>query len=111
MFKREPLPIANLIVGTECGASDSFSGITANPIIGNAVDKVIHGGVPFYLKFQRWWEQLRCSCSVFEIWKYFYKFQNTLKWYIELAKDRFGLTLEPNLVPKNIEGGLINNCY
>ena len=42
--ERKLVPIAKLVVGTECGASDSFSGITANPIIGNAVDKLIAGG-------------------------------------------------------------------
>jgi len=37
-----------------------------------------------------------------------HKFKRILKWYIDIGK-RLGLTLEPNLVPKNIEGGLINN--
>src|SRR3972149_8093552 len=42
--KREEVSISKLIIGTECGASDSFSGITAKPIMGNAVEKIIFGG-------------------------------------------------------------------
>jgi altronate hydrolase len=53
---REMLPIANqavrqtvlashLIVGLQCGGSDSYSGITANPALGAAVDLLVsHGG-------------------------------------------------------------------
>ena len=36
------------------------------------------------------------------------KFEGILNWYIDIAQ-KLGLTLEANLVPKNIEGGLINN--
>ena len=97
MLKGEPLAIANLIVGTECGASDSFSGITANPIIGNAVDKVIYGGEPlYYLKFQRWWGADEMLLLRFRNLKTFHKFQNILNWYNELA-DRLGMSMEPNL--------------
>ena len=107
--KREPLAIANLIVGTECGASDSFSGITANPIIGNAVDKVIYGGGAAILSEVP--EMVGADEMLllrFRNLKTFHKFQNILNWYNELA-DRLGMSMEPNLVPKNIEGGLINN--
>ena len=53
---REMLPVANqvsretvsaehLIVGLQCGGSDSYSGITANPALGAAVDLLVsHGG-------------------------------------------------------------------
>lgn len=36
--KRVPAPIAELVVGLECGGSDAFSGITANPAVGTAAD-------------------------------------------------------------------------
>ena len=36
---------ADLVIGLECGGSDAFSGITANPLIGKASDYLIaHGG-------------------------------------------------------------------
>lgn len=42
--ERVPLDMADLIVGTECGGSDAMSGITANPAIGVACDKIIEAG-------------------------------------------------------------------
>ena len=42
---RETVPAGNLIVGLQCGGSDSYSGITANPALGAAVDLLVsHGG-------------------------------------------------------------------
>ena len=42
---REMVPAGNLIVGLQCGGSDSYSGITANPALGAAVDLLVsHGG-------------------------------------------------------------------
>ena len=32
--ERSPAPLSKLCIGTECGASDGFSGISANPTIG-----------------------------------------------------------------------------
>ncbi|SAK94239.1 altronate dehydratase [Caballeronia pedi] len=43
--KREPVPASHLIVGLQCGGSDGYSGISANPALGAAVDKLVaHGG-------------------------------------------------------------------
>jgi altronate hydrolase len=41
---RVPISVADLIIGTECGGSDACSGITANPAIGDACDRVIEAG-------------------------------------------------------------------
>lgn len=38
--RREPCPIADLVVGVKCGGSDGFSGLTANPVVGRIADKV-----------------------------------------------------------------------
>ncbi len=35
---REPIPVSEIVVGLQCGGSDGFSGITANPALGAAVD-------------------------------------------------------------------------
>jgi altronate hydrolase len=43
-FRREPLPVAELAVGLQCGGSDGFSGITANPALGHAVDLLVAQG-------------------------------------------------------------------
>lgn len=43
---REPIPAGELVVGMQCGGSDGFSGITANPALGHASDLLVrHGGV------------------------------------------------------------------
>lgn len=39
--KREYLPLSKLKVGLKCGGSDGFSGITANPLVGNFSDWLI----------------------------------------------------------------------
>lgn len=42
---REPLPISHLNIALQCGGSDGYSGITANPALGAAVDLLVrHGG-------------------------------------------------------------------
>lgn len=42
---RQPLPVSKLRIGLKCGASDGFSGITANPLVGTLSDILIeHGG-------------------------------------------------------------------
>jgi altronate hydrolase len=43
--KRQPVPASHLILGLQCGGSDGYSGISANPALGAAVDLLVrHGG-------------------------------------------------------------------
>jgi altronate hydrolase len=43
--RRQPVSAAHLKVGLECGGSDGFSGISANPALGAAMDILVrHGG-------------------------------------------------------------------
>ncbi|MEM4721461.1 MAG: altronate dehydratase family protein [Candidatus Methanomethylicaceae archaeon] len=43
--KRQPISVSHLICGLECGGSDAFSGLSANPALGRAVDLlVLQGG-------------------------------------------------------------------
>lgn len=43
--RRVPVPASHLKIGLECGGSDGFSGITANPALGAAMDILVrHGG-------------------------------------------------------------------
>lgn len=43
--KREPLSASHLKLGLQCGGSDGYSGFTANPALGAAVDLLVrHGG-------------------------------------------------------------------
>lgn len=42
--RRETVPASELILGMQCGGSDAFSGITANPALGYASDLLIRAG-------------------------------------------------------------------
>ncbi len=43
--RRETLPASDLVLALQCGGSDGYSGITANPALGAAVDLLVrHGG-------------------------------------------------------------------
>jgi altronate hydrolase len=43
--RRQTVPARHLVVGLQCGGSDGYSGISANPVLGAAVDLLVaHGG-------------------------------------------------------------------
>ena len=42
--RREELPLSDLLVGMQCGGSDAFSGVSANPSAGYAADMLVKGG-------------------------------------------------------------------
>lgn len=42
--RRVPCPASELIVGVQCGGSDAFSGVTANPAVGFAADLLVRVG-------------------------------------------------------------------
>ncbi len=42
--QRVPLPASLLVVGLQCGGSDAFSGVTANPAVGYAADLLVRAG-------------------------------------------------------------------
>ncbi len=43
--RREPVPISELVVALQCGGSDGYSGVSANPALGAASDLLVrHGG-------------------------------------------------------------------
>lgn len=107
-IKRKKISIKHIIAGTECGASDSFSGITANPLIGKTVDKIINcGGAAILSEIP---EMIGAEINLIkrmtskEVAK---KFINGLAYYKNLAK-KLNVSLEGNLVHGNKEGGLLN---
>ncbi|WP_411752254.1 galactarate dehydratase [Serratia sp. (in: enterobacteria)] len=42
--QRETVPASELVVGMQCGGSDAFSGVTANPAVGFACDLLVRCG-------------------------------------------------------------------
>lgn len=43
-FRRTPVPVSKLKVGLKCGGSDALSGITANPLVGRAAERLAAQG-------------------------------------------------------------------
>src|SRR5258708_38619389 len=44
--RREACPVSDLVVGLQCGGSDAFSGVTANPALGFAAALLARAGAP-----------------------------------------------------------------
>jgi galactarate dehydratase len=42
--RRETVPASELVVGVQCGGSDAFSGVTANPAVGRCTDLLVRAG-------------------------------------------------------------------
>ncbi|HTF71230.1 MAG TPA: UxaA family hydrolase, partial [Edaphobacter sp.] len=42
--RRQSRPVSDLVVGLQCGGSDAFSGVTANPAVGYAADLLVRAG-------------------------------------------------------------------
>lgn len=54
-LKPESFDFSHLILGLECGGSDSISGITANPTVGIISDKIVKlGGTSILPEFTEW---------------------------------------------------------
>lgn len=108
--RRKPCPLSKIIMGTECGASDAFSGITANPVIGHATDHVVQGrGSVILSELPEMIGAEHVLISRMRSRKVMDKFLTLLKWYKECA-ERLGVDMGDNLVPENRAGGLINPC-
>lgn len=106
--KRKPAGIDKLILGTECGGSNSFSGITANRLIGEVSDfvvdnkgSVILSEIPEMIGAERIILQRCASKKVAE------KFRDIICWYEHIA-DALNESISDNLVQENINGGLMN---
>ena len=44
LLQKEPFPLSELIIGTECGGSDPTSGLAANVLIGELSDRIVQAG-------------------------------------------------------------------
>ncbi len=42
--RRQTCPASDLVIGVQCGGSDAFSGVTANPAVGFAADLIVRAG-------------------------------------------------------------------
>ncbi len=109
-IKRKPAPISKLILGLECGGSDGFSGISANPALGYASDLLTaSGGSPVLSEFPELngvEQELVNRCEQKEDAE---KFTSIMKTYAAKA-IAVGSGFENNPSPGNIKDGLITDA-
>ena len=109
-IKRTPAPLSKLVLGLECGGSDGFSGISANPALGYASDLLVAlGGSPVLSEFPELngVEQdiiNRCSTEIDAK-----KFYSIMRSY-SAAAIAVGSGFENNPSPGNIKDGLITDA-
>jgi len=107
---REPAPLSKLVVGLECGGSDGFSGISANPTLGHVSDVVVAlGGTAILSEFPELCgaeQDLINRCTRPELAK---KFVHLMETYNASAK-RVGSGFDKNPSPGNIKDGLLTDA-
>lgn len=103
---RKPVSVEHLVVGLECGGSDAYSGISANPALGFAVDLLIRNGgtavlseTPEIYGAEHLLTRRAVSREVGE------KLLAKIRWWEEYTK-RLGGEINNNPTPGNKEGGL-----
>lgn len=105
---REELPLSELLIGMQCGGSDAFSGITANPSAGYASDMLVRGGAT--VLFSEVTEvrdgvhyiAARCRDAATRD-----KLAAEMKWYDDYLAAG-GVGRDANPTPGNKKGGLSN---
>ncbi len=106
--KRETVPASELVVGMQCGGSDAFSGITANPVLGFASDLLVRAGAT--VMFSEVTEvrdgiaQLTARAATPEVAQ---KLIDQMQWFDDYLA-RGGVDRSANTSPGNKRGGLSN---
>jgi arabinonate dehydratase len=108
-FQRRPVPVSKLIVGTKCGGSDRWSGVTANPAVGVAADMFVKAGAAVLLPEIPELQgaaivDLAQRARTRAVGR---KLTNSLKRY-EAYVRKFGDDFRDNPSPGNVKGGLYN---
>ena len=108
--ERKPAPLSKLVVGLECGGSDGFSGISANPAIGHTSDLVAAlGGTSILSEFPELCgvEQELINRCVDD--KAANRFMELMRAYSRAA-EAVGSGFDMNPSPGNIKDGLITDA-
>ncbi|MFL5800374.1 MAG: UxaA family hydrolase [Roseiflexaceae bacterium] len=105
-YRRESLPVSELALALQCGGSDGFSGITANPALGYAVDLLVAQGgtavlgeTPEIYGAEHMLTRRATSRSVGE------KLIERIHWWEDYTA-REGFVIDNNPAPGNKAGGL-----
>ena len=106
---RQPVPVSHLMVGLQCGGSDGFSSITANPALGAAVDILVrHGGTailsetPEIYGVEHTLTRRACSVAVGE------KLVERIRWWKNEYSVGRDVQINGRVSPGNNKGGLAN---
>jgi altronate hydrolase len=104
--RRQELPAAELALGLQCGGSDSWSGITANPALGHAADLLVAAGgtvilaeTPEVYGAESLLLQRAADDTVAT------DLRRLLDWWLDYARSN-NASLDNNPSPGNIAGGL-----
>ena len=106
--RRETVPASELVVGVQCGGSDAFSGVTANPAVGFATDLLVRVGATVMFsettEVRDGIDQLTARASTPEVADAMVR---EMAWYdAYLRKGR--VDRSANTTPGNKQGGLSN---
>jgi altronate dehydratase large subunit len=105
--KRMPTPVSELIVGLECGGSDAFSGVTANPAVGAAADRFVAEGATVILaettEMIGTAHILKRRGATPEVSE---QVEHLVNEHEKLVRDSLGDMAGMVIAPGNIEGGL-----
>jgi altronate hydrolase len=109
-YERKPAPLSKLCIGLECGGSDGFSGISANPALGYVADVVVSlGGSVILAEFPELCgveQEISDRCADEDT---ALKFMHLMKTYNARAEaDGSGFYANPS--PGNIKDGLITDA-
>lgn len=108
--ERQNVPLSRLKIGVKCGASDGFSGISANPAMGEVSDRLVAlGGASGLAEFPELCGaegDIVQRCTTRELKE---KFLSLMKNYEHVA-NFFGTTIADNPSPGNIADGLITDA-
>ena len=109
-IERKPTPLSKLRIGLECGGSDGFSGISANPTLGVLSDKLVAlGGTTILSEFPELCgveQELVNRCVDDKDGK---RFLELMQWYEKTVVDA-GSGFDMNPSPGNIKDGLITDA-
>lgn len=108
--KRKPAPLSKIVIGLECGGSDGFSGISANPSVGHASDLLVAlGGKSILSEFPELCgvEQELINRCIDD--KAADRFVSLMRAY-NRAAESVGSGFDMNPSPGNIKDGLITDA-
>jgi len=106
--RRETVPASELVVGVQCGGSDAFSGVTANPAVGVCADLLVRAGATVMFsettEVRDAVETLTARCASPEVAQ---KMVDEMAWY-DAYLQRGQVDRSANTTPGNKAGGLSN---